>query len=83
MSDLTTLTIAEARDALARGETSSVELTDACLTAIEGAGALNAFVHRTSDMARDMAEAADRRIRAGEATAMTGMVRPMEAIAEP
>ena len=38
MSDLTTLTIAEARDALARGETSSVELTDACLTAIEGAG---------------------------------------------
>ncbi|MGR3361739.1 MAG: Asp-tRNA(Asn)/Glu-tRNA(Gln) amidotransferase subunit GatA [Paracoccus sp. (in: a-proteobacteria)] len=73
MSDLTTLTIAEARDALARGETSSVELTDACLTVIEGAGALNAFVHRTSDMARDMAEAADRRIRAGEATAMTGI----------
>ena len=73
MSDLTGLTIAEARDALARGDTTSVELTEACLTAIEGAGALNAFVHQTPDMAREMAAAADRRIKAGEAAAMTGI----------
>lgn len=38
MSDLNKLTIAEARDALRAGEVSAVELTDACLTAIDGAG---------------------------------------------
>ena len=37
MSDLTRLTIAEARDALAKGDTSSVALTDAYLDAIEAA----------------------------------------------
>ncbi|MCZ0960764.1 Asp-tRNA(Asn)/Glu-tRNA(Gln) amidotransferase subunit GatA [Paracoccus benzoatiresistens] len=73
MSDLNSLTIADARDALRKGETTAVELTDACLTAIEGAGALNAFVHKTPEMARDMAQAADARIKAGEATAMTGI----------
>ncbi|MFC3170132.1 Asp-tRNA(Asn)/Glu-tRNA(Gln) amidotransferase subunit GatA [Paracoccus fontiphilus] len=73
MSDLNTLTIAEARDALARGETTSVELTAACLAAIENAGALNAFVHKTPEMAREMAEAADVRIKAGKAAAMTGI----------
>ncbi|WP_374302595.1 Asp-tRNA(Asn)/Glu-tRNA(Gln) amidotransferase subunit GatA [Paracoccus sp. (in: a-proteobacteria)] len=73
MSDLNTLTIAEARDALAKGETTSVELTAACLAAIENAGALNAFVHKTPEMAREMAEAADVRIKAGKAAAMTGI----------
>jgi aspartyl-tRNA(Asn)/glutamyl-tRNA(Gln) amidotransferase subunit A len=43
MSDLTRLTIAEARAALAKSETSAVELTDAYLAAIEAAnGELNA-----------------------------------------
>ena len=42
MSDLNTLTIADARDALRKGETTSVALTEACLAAIEGAGALGA-----------------------------------------
>ena len=46
------LTIAEARDGLRAGEVTSVELTEACLAAIEGAGALNAFVHQD---ARDRA----------------------------
>ena len=73
MSALNTLTIAEARDALARGETTATELTDACLAAIDGAGALNAFVHHTPEMARAMAQAADARIKAGEASAMTGI----------
>ncbi|MBU3028765.1 Asp-tRNA(Asn)/Glu-tRNA(Gln) amidotransferase subunit GatA [Paracoccus marinaquae] len=73
MSDLNRLTIAGARDALTRGEVTSAELTDACLSAIEGASALNAFVHKTPDMAREMAAAADRRIRAGEAAPMTGI----------
>ncbi len=73
MSDLNKLTIADARDALAKGDVTSVELTDACLTAIEGAGALNAFVHHTSERARDMARAADQRLKSGDATPMTGI----------
>ncbi|MGV3693790.1 MAG: Asp-tRNA(Asn)/Glu-tRNA(Gln) amidotransferase subunit GatA, partial [Paracoccus marcusii] len=64
---------ADARDALRAGELTSVELTDACLSAIDAAGALNAFVHHTPDMARDMARAADQRIKAGDAAPMTGI----------
>ena len=73
MSELNRLTIAEARDALRKGDTTAVELTEACLTAIDAAGALNAFVHQTPDLARDMARAADARIRSGEAAPMTGI----------
>ncbi|WP_295046613.1 amidase, partial [uncultured Paracoccus sp.] len=73
MTDLNSLTIAEARDALRKGDTTALDLTDACLTAIEGAGALNAFVHNTPDLARDMATAADARIKAGDGAAMTGI----------
>jgi len=73
MSDLTKLTIAGARDALARGETTAVELTEACLSEIEAAGALGAFVHKTPEIARAQAEAADARIKAGEAQGMTGI----------
>jgi len=73
MSDLTKLTIAEARDALRKGDTTSVELTEACLTAIEGADALGAFVHKTPEIAMDRAKAADERIKAGDAPAMCGI----------
>ncbi len=73
MTNANRLTIADARDALARGDLTSVELTDACLSAIDAAGALNAFVHHTPDMARDMARAADARIKAGDAAPMTGI----------
>lgn len=73
MTNANRLTIADARDALRAGELTSVELTDACLSAIDAAGALNAFVHHTPDMARDMARAADQRIKAGDAAPMTGI----------
>ncbi|WP_085869538.1 Asp-tRNA(Asn)/Glu-tRNA(Gln) amidotransferase subunit GatA [Pseudoruegeria aquimaris] len=73
MSDLNTLTIAEARDKLRAGEVTSAELTEACLAAIEGAGALNAFVHDTPEIARAQAAAADARIRAGDAPSMCGI----------
>ncbi|WP_295166108.1 Asp-tRNA(Asn)/Glu-tRNA(Gln) amidotransferase subunit GatA [uncultured Paracoccus sp.] len=73
MTNANRLTIADARDALRAGELTSVELTDACLGAIDAAGALNAFVHHTPDMARDMARAADQRIKAGDAAPMTGI----------
>lgn len=73
MTNANRLTIADARDALRAGDLTSVELTDACLGAIDAAGALNAFVHHTPDMARDMARAADQRIKAGDAAPMTGI----------
>jgi len=73
MSDLNKLTIAAARDGLRAGDFTATELTEACLTAVEGAGALNAFVHHTPDIARQQAAAADARIGAGDAPAMCGI----------
>ena len=73
MSDLTKLTIAQARDAMRKGDTTSAEITQACLTAIDGAGQLNAFVHQTPEIAADQAAAADARIKAGDAPAMCGI----------
>ncbi|MDX5401304.1 MAG: Asp-tRNA(Asn)/Glu-tRNA(Gln) amidotransferase subunit GatA [Rhodobacterales bacterium] len=73
MSELTKLTLAAARDKLRAREVSSLELTEACLNAIEGAGALNAFVHHTPEIARDQARAADARLAAGDAPAMCGL----------
>ena len=73
MTDLNKLGLAEARDALRAGDVTSVELTEACLGAIDGAGALNAFVHHTADIARNQAAAADLRIKSGDAPAMCGL----------
>ncbi|SFR15275.1 Asp-tRNA(Asn)/Glu-tRNA(Gln) amidotransferase subunit GatA [Poseidonocella sedimentorum] len=73
MSDLNGLTLAEARDKLRAGDVSSVELTKAFLGEIEGAAALNAFVHHTPEIALAQAEAADARIAAGDAPAMCGL----------
>lgn len=73
MAELNKLGLAEARDALRKGDVTSVELTEACLTEIEGAGALNAFVHNTPEIACDQAKAADARIKAGDAPDMCGL----------
>ncbi len=74
MSDLNKLTIAEARDALKKGDVTSVELTEACIGAIDAAGALNAFVHKTPEIALERAKAADARLKGGEeAPAMCGI----------
>ena len=73
MADLSKLTIAAARDAMRNGEVSSVELTNAYLSAIDGSGVLNAFVHNTPEIAKAQAEAADKRIKAGDAPDMCGI----------
>jgi aspartyl-tRNA(Asn)/glutamyl-tRNA(Gln) amidotransferase subunit A len=74
MSELTSLTIAEARAKLAAKEIKAVELTDAYLSAIETAnGALNAYVAVTPDVARDMAKASDARIAEGKAGVLEGI----------
>ena len=70
---LNALTISEARDRLAKGEVRAVELTEACLAAVDGSEALNAFVHNTPEIAMDQAKAADERIAAGDAPAMCGI----------
>ena len=74
MTDLTRLTIAEARAKLSSKEISAVELTEAYIGAIDAAnGALNAYVVTTPDKARDMAKASDARIAAGKAGALEGI----------
>ena len=73
MTDLTSLTIAEARAGLANKSFTSLELTDAHLAAMEAARALNAFVLETPDQARRMAREADSKIGAGEAGPLTGI----------
>jgi|GEM_PF-6245302 len=54
MTDLTSLTLAEARDALKAKKISALELTDAHLNAMEKAKALNAYVLDTPKHARAM-----------------------------
>ncbi len=74
MSELTSLTIAEARAKLAAKEIKAVELTDAYLSAIDQAnGVLNAYVAVTPDIARDMAKASDARIADGKAGVLEGI----------
>ncbi len=73
MSELNKLGLAEARDALRAKEVTSVELTEACLKAIDDADALNAFVHKTPEIALERAKAADERIKGGDAPPMCGL----------
>ena len=70
---LNQLTIAEARDALRAGDVTATDLTHACLSAIDAGSPLNAFVHHTPDIALAQAEAADKRLRAGDAPSMCGI----------
>ncbi|HWK87007.1 MAG TPA: Asp-tRNA(Asn)/Glu-tRNA(Gln) amidotransferase subunit GatA [Xanthobacteraceae bacterium] len=74
MSNLTSLTLAEARDGLRAKKFSAVEIADAHLAAIEKAKSLNAYILETPEKARAMAEESDKRIKAGDA-------RPLEGIA--
>jgi aspartyl-tRNA(Asn)/glutamyl-tRNA(Gln) amidotransferase subunit A len=73
MSDLTSLTLADARDRLRGREFSAAELADAHLAAMEQARALNAYVLETPDRARAMAQAADARLKAGDARPLEGL----------
>jgi aspartyl-tRNA(Asn)/glutamyl-tRNA(Gln) amidotransferase subunit A len=73
-SGLTKLTIAAALEKLRKREISSVELTQAYLTAIEAANpALNAYVLVTPEQALAMAQIADNRLKKGEARPLEGI----------
>lgn len=74
MTDLTSLTIAQAREKLRAKEITSVELTDAYLAAIEIANkSLNAFIVVGDDKAREMAKASDARLAKDEGGALEGI----------
>jgi aspartyl-tRNA(Asn)/glutamyl-tRNA(Gln) amidotransferase subunit A len=73
MTNLTSLTIAEASAKLKARDISAVELTDAYIAAIEKAKTLNAFIVETPEQARAMAKASDARIAKGEAGVLEGI----------
>ena len=73
MGELNKLTISEARDRLRSKEISSVELTNSCLTEIDAADPLGAFVHKTPELALAQAENADERLSQGSAPDMCGI----------
>ena len=73
MTELTALTLAQARDALRGKHCSALELADAHIAAVEQARALNAFVLETADHARKMARTADARLAKGQAGRLEGL----------
>jgi aspartyl-tRNA(Asn)/glutamyl-tRNA(Gln) amidotransferase subunit A len=72
-ADLTGLTLATARDGLAKGDFTAVELTQSHVKAVEAVRPLNAFITETPEKALEMAAESDKRIAAGTAGAMEGL----------
>src|SRR5918995_29651 len=73
VTELTHLTIAEARDGLKAKTFSASELAQAHVDAIEKARALNAYVLETPEKALAMAKASDDKIAKGEGGALEGI----------
>ena len=74
MTDLTRLTIAEAREKLRGKEITASELTEAYVQAIEQANpTFNAYVATTPEKAREMAKVSDAKLAKGEGGALEGI----------
>ncbi|MEZ5787185.1 MAG: Asp-tRNA(Asn)/Glu-tRNA(Gln) amidotransferase subunit GatA [Xanthobacteraceae bacterium] len=73
MTDLTALTLAQARDGLRKRDFTALELAEAHLAAMETARALNAFVLETPEPARAMAKESDARLADGKARPLEGL----------
>ncbi|MDA1239192.1 MAG: Asp-tRNA(Asn)/Glu-tRNA(Gln) amidotransferase subunit GatA [Proteobacteria bacterium] len=73
MTELSKLTIYEAREGLKSKTFSSVELTQSCLDSIAAAKVLNTFVHHTPELSLESANSSDLRIAKGEAPSMCGI----------
>ena len=74
MSELTHLTISQARAKLRGKEITAAEITEAYLSAIERANpVLNAYIVVTGDKARDMAKASDAKLAKGEGGSLEGI----------
>jgi aspartyl-tRNA(Asn)/glutamyl-tRNA(Gln) amidotransferase subunit A len=73
VSELTALTLAQARDGLKKKSFSAQELAGAHVAAIGDARALNAFVVETGERAAAMAKASDAALAKGEAKPLEGI----------
>ncbi|WP_321392287.1 Asp-tRNA(Asn)/Glu-tRNA(Gln) amidotransferase subunit GatA [Emcibacter sp.] len=73
MTKLTKLTLTEARDGLKKGDFTAREVAEAHLSAMETARELNAYIVETPEIALEMADKADARIKAGNQKGMTGI----------
>jgi aspartyl-tRNA(Asn)/glutamyl-tRNA(Gln) amidotransferase subunit A len=73
MTELTALTLAQARDGLRNKEFSAIELAEAHLAAMADARALNAFVLETPELARKMAGDSDERLAKGQGGPLEGL----------
>lgn len=74
MTDITQLTLAQARAGLAKGDYTSVELTEAFLATIEKSNHhLNAYIAVTADIALERAKESDARIKQGTARPLEGL----------
>ena len=73
MTELTHLTIADARAGLKAKKFSAAELAEAHLVAMEKARVLNAYVLETPERAHAMARASDARIAKGEMHPLDGI----------
>jgi aspartyl-tRNA(Asn)/glutamyl-tRNA(Gln) amidotransferase subunit A len=73
VNELTSLTLAAARDGLKKKSFSAAELSGAHLAAIEKARVLNAYILETPEIAAGMAKASDARIASGQARPLEGI----------
>ena len=73
MSDLTHLTLAEARNALKSKKVSALELTRAHVEAMEAARALNCFITETPELALQQAAQSDAKLARGEDGPLEGL----------
>lgn len=74
MTELTKLSLADARQGLKDKSFTALELTEAYIGAIDAANdKLNAYVATTPDQARDMAKASDAKLAKGEAGLLEGI----------
>jgi aspartyl-tRNA(Asn)/glutamyl-tRNA(Gln) amidotransferase subunit A len=73
MSELTALTLAEARDLLRKRAFSATELTKAHVAAVREGRALNAFVLETPEQALEIAARADSALARGEGGPLAGL----------
>ena len=73
MTDLTKLTLAQARAGLMKGEFTSKELTKSYIDAIDADNKTNAYITKTPELAMEAAEASDKKIQSGSAGILEGI----------
>ncbi len=72
-TDLTSLTLSDARDGLRNKDFSARELTESYLSAMAAAKELNCYITETADQALAMADESDARLAKGEARDLEGI----------